>query len=213
MEEKVNDILYRIIALGDSGVGKTSILRRFAQGTFDEECLSTIGISFSFKEVKVKDGANIKIKCIDTAGQEKYRALGKNYYKNAEGILFVFSLDNEESFNHIEEWIQLFNDNGGDIKDKPTFLIGNKSDIIQRKIEQKSIEDLKNKIKFKHYKEISAKSNLGIEDLFKELTELMYEKNKKYMEMKQQNITLENDKQNRLDKEMKKNKKKCCLPV
>ena len=111
-ENKENEeLLLKIITLGDSKVGKTSIIRRFAYGTFDDESLATIGIGFSFKKVVLKGGKVIKLKLIDTAGQEKYKSLAKSYYKNAEGVLLVFSYDKKESFDHIEEWLNTFKDN------------------------------------------------------------------------------------------------------
>ena len=87
----------KVITLGESEVGKTSIIRRYIHNIFDENNLSTIGLNFSFKYIKLKDGNTINLKLIDTAGQEKYKALAKSYFKNVDAVLFVFALNSEES--------------------------------------------------------------------------------------------------------------------
>ena len=73
--------------------------------------MSTVGLTFSFKEIVLNNKKKVKLKLIDTGGQEKYRALSKSYFKNADGVLFVYSINDEDSFNHIKEWITLFNEN------------------------------------------------------------------------------------------------------
>ena len=99
-----DDLSFRIITIGDSGVGKTAIIRRYVYNTFDQENLSTIGVNFSFKEIILKNSQRLKLKLIDTAGQEKYRSLSKSYYKNADGVLFVFSLNDLQSFQNLNDW-------------------------------------------------------------------------------------------------------------
>ena len=91
-KEEKESLQFKIITLGDCGVGKKSIIKRYVYKNFDENQLTTIGISFSFKEVILKDGTKISLKFINTGGQEKYRALSKSYFKNAKGVLFIFSL-------------------------------------------------------------------------------------------------------------------------
>ena len=97
---------FTIITLGDIGVDKTSIFNRYAFNKFDENSMSTIGMSFAVKEVKIKKGEKIRLKLVDTSGQEKYRSLSKSYYKNADGVLFVFALNDIDSFEHITSWIE-----------------------------------------------------------------------------------------------------------
>ena len=163
----------KIITLGESGVGKTSIIRRYIHNIFDENNLSTIGLNFSFKEVKLKDGNIINLKLIDTAGQEKYRALAKSYFKNVDAALFVFAMNSQESFDNIKNWIKLFDDNHNGKTGIPKYLIGNKSDQ-ERVVQDDLIEQLKNEYKDYKYFETSAKNNDGIENLFKEIGEDLY---------------------------------------
>ena len=102
MAEKLET--FKIIFLGDSGVGKSSIIMRYIHNTFSDNHISTVGVGFSYKEVTVKDGTKIQLKLIDTAGQEKYKSISKSYYKNAEGVLFIFAYDDKKSFDDIEDW-------------------------------------------------------------------------------------------------------------
>ena len=182
---------FKVITLGDSGVGKTAIIKRFESDTFTIEDLVTMGIAFSFKEVTLKNRKKIRLKIIDTAGQEKYRAISKSYYKNAQGVLFVFSYDKKESFDNIEGWLNSFKEQVND-KGIPLFLVGNKYDIKDEKkvIEEDLIEDLKNRIGIKDYKNTSAKDNIGINELFNELAEKMYNQSIDNNEIKQNSIKL-----------------------
>ena len=172
-QKKDIDDTKKIITLGESGVGKTSIIRRYIHNIFDENNLSTIGLNFSFKEVKLKDGNIINLKLIDTAGQEKYRALAKSYFKNVDAALFVFAINSQESFDNIKNWIKLFDDNHNGKTGIPKYLIGNKSDQ-ERVVQDDLIEQLKNEYKDYKYFETSAKNNDGIENLFKEIGEDLY---------------------------------------
>ena len=162
----------KVITLGESGVGKTSIIRRYIHNIFDENNLSTIGLNFSFKQVKLKNGKNLKIKLIDTAGQEKYKALAKSYFKNVDAVLFVFALNNKESFDNMKNWISLFNENHNGKEGIPMYLIGNKSDQ-EREVQKEVIDEFIIENKYKYF-ETSAKENIGIDELFQELSEDLY---------------------------------------
>ena len=98
---------FRIITLGDSFVGKTSIIKTLANNNFNSETFSTIGINYHIKEFTMDDNHKIGLKVIDTCGQEKYRSLSKSYFKNVDAVLFVFSLIDKESFDNIKYWIEL----------------------------------------------------------------------------------------------------------
>ena len=197
--------IFKIITLGDAGVGKSSIITRYTNGTFEVDTLPTVGLGFSFKEVTLKDGVKIKLKLIDTAGQEKYKSLAKSYYKNAQGVIFVFSYDNKESYDHIEEWFNNFNEQCENKANIPRILIGNKCDLENKTIDDNLIEDLKKRIGIKNFSNTSAKDNIGIEELFNELAEKMYEQSKKNIGKKQKNKKLEDNVKN---EKIKKRKKK-----
>ena len=118
----------------------------------------------------------MKLKLIDTAGEEKYRSLSKTYYKNAEVVLFVFALNNEESFAEITNWLKKFKENSNSIE-IPKYLIGNKADL-ERVIDKEQIEECSQNNNLK-YIETSAKDNQNIDDLFNDIANNLY---KSYLE-------------------------------
>ena len=172
-KKEKEEIIFKIITRGDTNVGKTSIIRRFLYNVFEEESISTIGVSFSFKEVKLQNGQIIKLKLVDTAGQEKFKSVTKSYFKNTDGVLFVFDYNDEKSFENISEWIQIFEEN----KNKDTisrFLIANKSDLEHR-VSEDSINSFLNQHKDKYkFEKTSALENINIEKVFQELAEELY---------------------------------------
>jgi len=176
-----NEIMFKIITLGDSGVGKTSIIRRYANNIFDESILSTVGVGFAFKEVELKNKKKVKLKLIDTAGQEKFKSLAKSYFKNVDGVLFVYSFEIPQSFENLKEWIKLFNTSHNGKTGVPMILVGNKSDLEEEEEVQKNdklVNDFLEEFKdFKFYR-TSAKENILINDLFQELAEEIYSKEK-----------------------------------
>ena len=196
-----NELEFRIITVGDSGVGKTSIIRRYVHSIYDDDSLSTIGVSFSYKEV-VRGKDKIKLKLVDTAGQEKFKSLTKSYFKNTDVVLFVFALDDKISFNNIKEWIELFIQNNSRDKEVLKYLVGNKNDL-NSEIEQKLIDDFANENQFK-YISTSAKDNISINELFEKIADNLYNAYIIKGDPKQKNITLKNGGQ-------KQPKKNCFL--
>ena len=177
---------FNIIIIGNSGVGKTSILQRYILNEFYENTLSTIGLNSTEKEITLKNGKKIKLKLFDTAGQEKYHSLSRSYFRNVDGVLFVYSVNDLKSFENIKDWIKLFMKNHNGKKDIPLYLIENKNDL-DRNVEEHLIDDFLNEYNFE-FKSTSAKLNDGntINELFEELSELLY---KNYnISGKQQNI-------------------------
>ena len=167
-----NDVEYKIITLGNAGVGKTSIIQRFLSDNFNPDQLTTLGISFNFKTITINK-TNLKLKLIDTGGQEKYRSLSLSYFRHADVVLFVFDLILESSFNSIKYWIDLFNENGGDKNLKSKYLIGNKNDLEQ-KVEQDIIDKLVKENNLT-YISTSAKTKTQIDEMFLYIGEELYE--------------------------------------
>ena len=164
---------FNVITLGDSGVGKTSIINSYVKNEFDNNISSTIGMNFSYKEIKFNNKDKIILKLVDTAGQEKYRALTKSYFKNVDAVLFVFSLDDKETLETIKYWMELFktNSNKND-EDVPKYLVGNKNDL-ETDVKQTLIDDFvrENKIP---YLSTSAKIKNNIDELFGEIGTKLY---------------------------------------
>ena len=161
---------FKVITIGDSNVGKTSIIRRYIYNVFDDKTMSTIGLSFSFKDVELKSGIKISLKLVDTAGQEKYRSLTKSYFKNSDGVLFVFDYGNKVSFEHIQEWVEMFKENTSQ-DDIPKYLIGNKDDIENKKVTSDMINEFISKTKFKFKSTSALRTDTNIDDIFNEIAE------------------------------------------
>jgi small GTP-binding protein len=201
------ELNYSLITLGNSGVGKTSIFRRFTYNLFDESNISTIGLSFLFKDLTLNNKKKVKLRLVDTAGQEKYKSLAKSYFKNAEGVLFVFDLNNLESFNNIRDWIKLYEENNKDNKKIVKYLIGNKDDL-ESEVPKESIDELIKETKFK-YISTSAKTGNNIEILFKEMSEQLYLYNHDSGNKEQKNFSIENKDKN----DPSKDKESDCICV
>ena len=155
--------LYKILIIGDSGVGKTAISKRFTTDTYSENRISTIGVDFSTKNV-LYDDVVYKLQLWDTAGQERFRALCTSYYKGAHACIIVYDPTDPVSFDNIKYWYKEIQENCGD--ETYVILVGSKSDLAnERKItagEARSFA-INNKI---DYIEVSSKNHTNIELLF-----------------------------------------------
>ena len=151
---------FKLVLLGDSSVGKTSIARRMTSNTFSEYEESTIGASFMTKHIETsKEQINYEI--WDTAGQERYRSLAPMYYRGAQCVFLVFDLTNRDSYESIKNWEKEIKNNAKDVV--LTILIGNKSDLCAtRKIAESEVEEYAESISAKYY-ETSAKSGIRID--------------------------------------------------
>ena len=125
------DHLYKILLLGDSGVGKTNIISRFRDGTFNLSQKATIGIDFATKQITV-GGKCIKLQLWDTAGQERFRSITTSYYRNAQGILLVYDISNTETFLGVQKWYSDIQKQL-DLTNTPIMLVGNKSDLDHKR--------------------------------------------------------------------------------
>ena len=172
-EQDNSEASFKIITMGNSGVGKSSIIKRFISGKFETKTISTIGFGSFNKEITLKNGTKIKLNIIDTAGQENYKALSASYIKNADGVLFVFAFDDKKSFEDISGWITNFKENSKvDFSEKlPAYLVGNKCDL-DLVIDKEDIEKLKTEHKFFGYIETSAKEGNNINEVFQNMGEM-----------------------------------------
>ena len=201
---------FKIISLGDSGVGKSSIFRRYTENKFDEDTMSTIGLAFADKELTLQNKEKVKLKLVDTGGQERYKSLAKNYYKNADGVLFVFAHNDKDSFDHIIDWIELFDQNTTN-KEIPKFLIGNKNDL-KKFDEEESFDDFIQQHNILRYLSTSAKDNKknNISEIFKDMSEII---NKTYKTSDKQYKLGKDDKNKNENNKKRKNKGiNCCGP-
>ncbi|KAG2784726.1 hypothetical protein JG687_00008953 [Phytophthora cactorum] len=120
------DYLFKIVLIGDSGVGKSNLLSRFTRNEFNLESKSTIGVEFATKSI-VAEGKTIKAQIWDTAGQERYRAITSAYYRGAVGALLVYDITKHGTFENVERWLKELRDHAD--ANTVIMLVGNKSDL------------------------------------------------------------------------------------
>ena len=175
--------VFQIITLGESGVGKTSLIKRYVYDTFEYNNMSTIGLSFSFKNVILKNNVHIKIKLVDTGGQEQYRALAKSYFKNSNGVLLVYAKNNQESFDRIKDWIEMFKQNYNEKHEIPFVLVESKNDL-ERVVDENLSIDFAKENNFMFKKISCVENNNSVNELFNDMGESLYEYYVKYAQKK-----------------------------
>ena len=168
---ETEDYKIKIIVVGDSGVGKTNLINRFASDKFDTNSKSTIGVEFVYKALKINKEI-IKVEVWDTAGQERYRAITSSYYKGAKGAIIVYDITNEDSFKNVESWMNEVMKKGQ--KGMELLLIGNKKDLVNDRLvsEEKGIE--KAKELNMHLFEASALEKTNVNEAFNYLMREIY---------------------------------------
>ena len=157
-KDQQNEKAFKIVVVGNSGVGKTNLVHRYTEDEFEEAYRTTVGLDFKFKDAVV-GGENCKIQIWDTAGQEKLKAIASSYYKNSNGVALIFDLTNHQSFEKLDFWLHEAKSNV--LPNVPFLLIGNKNDLISERcvsIEEAKEYAEKNSL---FYAETSAKTNEG----------------------------------------------------
>ncbi|KAK8544977.1 hypothetical protein V6N13_066287 [Hibiscus sabdariffa] len=156
--------LIKLLLIGDSGVGKSCLLLRFSDGSFTTSFITTIGIDFKIRTVEL-DGKRIKLQIWDTAGQERFRTITTAYYRGDMGILLVYDVTDESSFNNIRNWIRNIEQHASDNVNK--ILVGNKADMDESKraVPTSKGQALADEYGIKFF-ETSAKTNLNVEEVF-----------------------------------------------
>ena len=157
----------KVTLIGDSSVGKTSIINRYCKNIFDQSIGSTLGANYSQKIIE-KDGKKIRLDLWDTAGQEKYRAIGRHFYRESFIVCLVYDITNKNSFENVKSiWYPELMEHGEKLK--IIGLIGNKNDkYLEEDVDEKSVKEFVDEIQAV-FKKTSALDNTGIEDLFDEL--------------------------------------------
>ncbi|MED6245941.1 Ras- protein Rab-8B, partial [Ataeniobius toweri] len=160
---KTYDYLFKLLLIGDSGVGKTCLLFRFSEDAFNTTFISTIGIDFKIRTVEL-DGKKIKLQIWDTAGQERFRTITTAYYRGAMGIMLVYDITNEKSFDNIRNWIRNIEEHAS--ADVEKMILGNKCDMNdKRQVSKERGEKLAIDYGIK-FLETSAKSSINVEEGF-----------------------------------------------
>ena len=192
-----------ILILGDTNVGKTSLLLNYTDNYYVGSHVATVGIDYKFKSIKIKD-IDVKLQIWDTSGQERFRSLAKNYLKNADGIIFVYDITDKKTFEGVKDWIKEAESQGI----YKQILVGNKCDLERkREVSTDMLNKLGNKKKIKTF-ETSAKTGINVSKSFESLAELLVEgKSKQELNnlYRRETIKITGIKNNK-----KSEKKECC---
>lgn len=171
------DHLFKLLIIGDSGVGKSSLLLRFSDNTFSGTYITTIGVDFKIRTVDV-NGEKVKLQIWDTAGQERFRTITSTYYRGTHGVIVVYDVTSGESFANVKRWLHEIDQNC-DVVNR--ILVGNKDDDSDRKVvltqdAQRFAEQMGIQLF-----ETSAKENKNVEEMFLAITKLVLATKKEQM--------------------------------
>ena len=173
---KIEDI--KIITLGNSAVGKSSFILKYTDNSFSQEYLSTLGVDYKHKKIKLKNGKDVRLRIFDTAGQERFRAVSASFIKKADGVILMYDISDLDSFEAVDNWIKSIKDIG---KEKlPIVLVGNKCDLSddERKISLVEGQDKANEFQIPFY-ETSCKDGINIKEALEKLIDDIIEKGNK----------------------------------
>ena len=160
----------QILIIGNSVVGKTSILTKYTSKTYNENYVATVGLDYFTKD-EIIDNKTIRVKIWDTAGQERYKAITKCFFQRAQGIMIVYDVTNKKSFDDLKMWIDSINSQSKlteDLENMPIILIGNKIDIPKRVIDKETAINFAKEQNLDYY-ETSAKTGKGVDTAIQEL--------------------------------------------
>ena len=199
----------KVFTLGDGDVGKTCFIVQYTENKFQEIHLTTTGIDLKTKEVQLENGTTYQVDFVDTAGQERFRAISVNSIKSADGIILMYDITRQKTYDDISIWMESIKENKGD--NFPMILIGNKSDLEeQRAVSKEEGEELALKYKLKFF-EISNKTGDNVKEAGLEIIkQIVALKDKEKDEMLKNYEVIQNF---QLDKQKAKHKKKhktCC---
>ena len=168
-----SSVTFKILTIGESGVGKTCILRRFVENKFLKNHLATIGIDFKTKTLNINN-QEIKLKIWDTAGQERFRNITTQYYKGADGIVLVYDVTDEASYEKIKDWMDQILSNTQQ-EEIGLVLLGNKCDMEPRNVTEDQGKKMAEELKISYF-ETSALTGQGIKEAFEQLTRIIMQK-------------------------------------
>ena len=172
-----NAFVFKITVIGDGAVGKTSLIKKYTQGSFQKDYIKTLGAQFSKYDEEIQ-GDNVKLFFWDIAGQAEFQFMRPTFYKGSKAAIIVFSHgpDDEESYNHVNLWHDDIKSFCGDL---PIVLFGNKIDLVKKTdVDDKKVQDLVKERKFLGYYKTSAKTGNGVYEAFQAIIKELYNKYK-----------------------------------
>lgn len=168
------DYLFKVLIIGNSGVGKSCLLLRFADNIYSDNYISTIGVDFKIKKMEI-DGQVVKLQIWDTAGQDRFRTITKSYYRGSNGIIVVYDITDRESFDQVTHWMGEVDNHAA--AEVCRLLVGNKADLEdKRAVKTEEGEALARQYGIP-FMETSAKASQGVDDMFMTMTQAMKKKN------------------------------------
>jgi len=169
------DYKISLIMIGDSSVGKTCFLLKFADENSNISHIPTIGIDFKIKTIQI-DGKNVKLQIWDTAGQERYRTITQTYFRDVQGVIVAYDCTSEESFNNVRNWVRQVEAHTNGRENVEAVLIGNKSDLVDRKvIETEQGQALAKEFGMDFF-ETSARTGMNVQETFISITKKIKDK-------------------------------------
>ena len=174
-----HDYTFKLLVVGDSGVGKSSLLLRYAEDSYTDTFLATIGVDFKLKSLRSKDlSKSIKLQIWDTAGQERFRTITSSYYRGSHGVLVLYDITDLDSFRNAEQWLRevdrfsgMYSKNGSALQ---KMLVGCKLDLEhKRQVSEEEALEFAHSMDI-HYMECSAKDNSNVASVFDSITHHMY---------------------------------------
>ncbi|KAJ1934604.1 ras GTPase, partial [Linderina macrospora] len=157
------DYLFKLLLIGDSGVGKSCLLLRFADDTYTESYISTIGVDFKIRTIEL-EGKTVKLQIWDTAGQERFRTITSSYYRGAHGIIVVYDVTDNETFGNVKQWLQEIDRYASEGVNK--LLVGNKCDLADaRQVDYTAAKEFADGLSIS-FLETSAKDATNVEQAF-----------------------------------------------
>ena len=199
---------FKIVIVGDSGVGKTNLVKRFIQNTFSSNTLATVGVEFFSNNYYINDKL-CKIEMWDTAGQERYKSMTSAYYKGSMGAILVYDVTNQVSFNNIERWYNEIRDFSS--KDIQIIMVGNKTDlkdkiVITTEMSQNKSADLEIPVV-----ETSALNASNVKEAFHLLIKEIYKEMMRKKDLNKDNSEINNNAYNIIGTNFEPKNKSCCI--
>jgi small GTP-binding protein len=192
------DLVYKILLLGDSEVGKSCFLMRYADNVFVDNYITTIGLDYKLKYIQLDSGQVIKVQLWDTAGQERFRTIAKSYYKGAHGIILIYDVTNRKTYDNIKKWLNQIRDEASNRIS--IILVANKIDCEDtRQVTKEEGETLAKASNLPIF-EASAKDSINVNESFQFLIEKI---NENVSNIITQNVT-------KLNNNKKQDNKGCC---
>ena len=165
----------KLVLVGNQSVGKTCIVRMATTGLFDEDTIATLGASYTSKTI-VTETTEVRLQIWDTAGQERYRSMAPMYYRGSQVALVVYSVDRMDSFEAIDQWMESLRDNTE--SDLIVFIVANKADLEDSRAVTTQQGEEKAAMHNARFTEVSAKTGMGIDDLFNNIAKVYLELHK-----------------------------------